>query len=367
MSTKGLARQSLVSTLLPKFGLLAFLVILVLSFSLALPSSFPTILNFRSIVSANSITAILALASMLPIAAGKYDISLGYGTALSEVLSIYFITKEHLAWPLVVLVILAIGAIIGVVNGLLVEVAQIDSFIATLGTGSLLYGIMLAISGGNEILGSVPNGFQKLDQADLGQVPVSLFYVLALVAILWAVLEHTPMGRYLYAVGSNPSAARLNGIASRRYVLIAFVSCDVLTALAGILLASQQTTGQPSIGNSYLLPALVGALLGTTAIKPGRANAWGTLVAIATLAAGISGLEQFGSNVATDSLFDGFTLLVAVAIAGVASRRRASGRTTAERMATLATGASQASSDGALQPDASALRSRNLAPSDRNQ
>lgn len=324
------------STMVSRFGLLIFAIILIAVFSILLPNTYPTELNIRSIISSNSIGAILAIASMLPLAAGKFDISLGYGTALSEVLSIYLIVNAHMPWPLVIVVVLAIFVVVGLVNGALVEFAQIDSFIATLGTGSLLYGIMLAISGGNQIIGDIPAGFTSLDRAAPGGIPVSLYYVLFLVIVFWILLEYTPLGRYFYAVGANADAARLNGISSRKYVIFAFVGCALLTGIAGVLLASQQGTGQPSIGNSYLLPALVGALLGTTAVRPGRANAFGTLIAVITLAAGIAGLSQLGSSVATNSLFNGFTLLVAVAIAGGASRRRAKGKATAARAATPA-------------------------------
>jgi ribose transport system permease protein len=109
-------------------------------------------------------------------------------------------------------------------------------------------------------------------------------------------------------------------------VIGTFVGCGVLTGFGGILLAAQLGSGQPSIGNSYLLPALVGALLGSTALQPGRANAWGTIVAVVTLAVGISGLEQLGAHFFIDPLFNGFTLLIAVGIAGFATRNRRQAR-----------------------------------------
>lgn len=150
----------------------------------------------------------------------------------------------------------------------------------------------------------------------------------ALVFVLFAVLlpatfpTGTNMGRYLYVVGANPRAADLVGIRRRRVVISAFVGSGLVTAFAGVLLVAQQQIGDPSAGQSYLLPAFVGALLGSTTIKPGRANAFGTLVAVAVLAIGLSGLQQLGAEFWVTPLFNGLTLLAAVGLAGLAARRR---------------------------------------------
>lgn len=100
----------------------------------------------------------------------------------------------------------------------------------------------------------------------------------------------------MYAIGANPRAAALNGIPVRRYTIAAFVVSGLLTAAAGVLLASKLRIGQASVGLEYLLPALVGAFLGSTTIKPGRVNVWGTMVGVAILAVGIAGIQQFGGS-----------------------------------------------------------------------
>jgi ribose transport system permease protein len=324
----GRGHDSLVS----RFGLLVLTGALILIFTILLPSTFPTLLDLRSIISGNSVDAILALASMIPITLGKFDISVGYALGLSEVLAITLQSEAHLPWGLVIVVVLLLGSFIGTVNGFLVEFAQIDSFIATLGTGYVLYGLMLWVTGGNEILATLPKTFVSLGTGAIGSVPYSLFYVLGVALVLWVVLEYLPAGRYMYAAGSNRRAAQLNGIAVQRCVVGAFVASGFLAAGAGVVLAAQIGIGEPSIGNNYLLPALVGALLGTTALRPGRANAWGTIVAVVILAVGITGLEQEGAQFFVDPLFDGATLLIAVGIAGVTARRRQRGRLSVARV-----------------------------------
>ena len=139
---------------------------------------------------------------------------------------------------------------------------------------------------------------------------------------MWLILEYTPVGRYLYAIGANPRAAELNGIPTRKFVVGAFVTSGLMTALAGVLLASKLRIGQASVGLEFLLPALVGAFLGSTTIKPGRVNVWGTIVGVAILAVGISGIQQFGGSFWVEPMFNGVTLLVAIGIAGYAQRRK---------------------------------------------
>ena len=206
--------------------------------------------------------------------------------------------------------------------GFLVEVAKIDAFIATLGTGTVLYAIALWHTGGRQVVGVLPQGFYDLNGTMVFGLPITGFYVLAIALIMWIALEYLPIGRYLYAIGANPKAAALNGIPVRKFVVGAFISSGFLSALAGVLLASKLRIGQASVGLEYLLPALVGAFLGSTTIKPGRVNVWGTVVGVIILAVGISGIQQFGGSFFVEPLFNGVTLLVAIGIAGYAQRKR---------------------------------------------
>jgi ribose transport system permease protein len=307
------------------FGLLGLTVALFVLFAVLLPDTFPTGTNIRAILTNQSIPAILALAATIPIVTGRFDLSIGFGIGLAHVVAMWLIAEHAIAWPVVVVLLLGGGVLVGLLNGLLVEFAQIDSFIATLGTGSILYALTGWITGGARIVPGVnglPGAFTDLADARVLGVPVTFWYVVVLVLVLWICLEHLPLGRYLYVVGANPRAAELVGIPRRKVVVLAFVGSGVVTAFAGVLLAAQQRIGDPSAGSSYLLPAFVGALLGSTTIKPGRANAVGTLVAVSVLAIGLSGLQQEGAAFWVTPMFDGLTLLAAVGMAGYAARRR---------------------------------------------
>ena len=307
------------------YGLVILAIALALLFSILLPETFPTMINLRSIIGDKAIIAILSLAVMMPMVTGKIDLTVGYGIVLWHILAISLQTKYGVPWPIAVIAVLALGALVGFFNGLLVEVAQIDAFIATLGTGTILYAIAFWYSQGHQVVGIAPEGFYALAGLFVFKLPITGYYVLAIAILMWIVLEYLPLGRYFYTIGANPKAAALNGIPVRRYTIYAFVASGTLTGFAGVLLASRLRIGQASVGLEYLLPALVGAFLGSTTIKPGRVNVWGTIVGVAILAIGISGIQQFGASFFVEPLFNGATLLVAIGIAGYAQRRRGAG------------------------------------------
>ncbi|MDH6125859.1 ABC transporter permease [Kitasatospora sp. GP82] len=311
--------------LIGTYGLLALTALLFLVFSAALPDTFPTIDNISSILYNQSIPAILALGATIPIVTGKFDLSIGYGLGFAHVVALQLIVNGGWPWPLACLVVILGGAVFGMLNGVIVEFGQIDSFIATLGTGSILYAFTGWITGGAQIVpgaGGLPAAFTDLYDSEFLGLPVSASYVLALAVALWLLLDRLPLGRYMYVIGSNTRAAELVGIPTRRYSVYAFVGSGLVVGFAGVLLAAQQQIGNPSVGLDYLLPAFVGALLGSTAIKPGRANALGTVVAVAVLAVGLAGIGQLGAEFWAVPLFNGATLLLAVGLAGYSARRR---------------------------------------------
>lgn len=323
---KGVSFGKRLMRFLPVYGLVILTGFLIVLFSVLLPTTFPTMLNLRAIVSDKAIIALLSLGAMIPMAAGRIDLTVGYGIVLWHILAISLQTMLGLPWPIAVAVVLVLGAVSGFLNGLLVEVAKIDSFIATLGTGTVLYALALWHTGGRQMVGVLPDGFYGLSITFVFGLPITGFYLLAITLIMWVVLEYTPVGRYLYAIGANQRAAQLNGIPTRKYVIGAFVASGTMTALAGVLLAAKLRIGQASVGLEFLLPALVGAFLGSTTIKPGRVNVWGTIVGVAILAVGISGIQQFGGSFWVEPLFNGVTLLIAIGIAGYAQRRKGAAR-----------------------------------------
>jgi ribose transport system permease protein len=323
---QGLSTSKKLSRLIPVYGLVILTVILLILFSVLLPDTFPTLLNLRSIISDKAIIMLLSLGVMIPMSAGRIDLTVGYGIVLWHILAISLQTMYGFSWPMAVVTVLLLGAIMGFLNGLLVEVAKIDSFIATLGTGTVLYALALWHTGGRQIVGGLDPTFYALSTKMVFGLPITGYYVIAIALLMWVIYEYLPIGRYLYAIGASPKAAALNGIPVRKFVIGSFIASGLMTALAGVLLAAKLRIGQASVGLEFLLPALVGAFLGSTTIKPGRVNVWGTMIGVIILAVGISGIQQFGGSFWVEPMFNGVTLIVAIGIAGYAQRRKGTGK-----------------------------------------
>jgi len=308
--------------LLPVYGLPLLTLLLIVFFSLLLPETFPSWLNARSILADKSIVALLALAATLPMMAGRIDLTVGFGIVMWHILSISFQVRYGIPWPIAILLVVVCAGFVGLVNGLLVEIAQVDAFVATLGTGTILYALALWHTDGRQIIGTLPPDFLAINSASLFGIPIPAFYVLGLALLLWIISERLPIGRFIYAIGANEKAAALNGIPVRAYVIGVFVASGVITGLAGCVLGAKLRIGQANVGLDFLLPALVGAFLGSTTIKPGRVNVWGSVFGILILAVGISGIQLLGGAFFVEPLFNGTTLVVAIALAAFAQRRR---------------------------------------------
>jgi ribose transport system permease protein len=290
------------------WGLLVLFVLLVIVFSLLKPDTFLTYFNIRSILSNKSVQLLVALSVFIPMVANQFDLSAGFNVGISQVLAIG-LQGQGLPWQAAVAAVLLMGATVGLINGLLITRVKIDSFIATLGAGSILYGLNAWYTGGQQVLAPLPPEFLAIS-GSLWIVPAPAIYALVVSLTLWVVFEYLPLGRYLYVLGASPRAA------------LAFVAAGTLAAFAGVVLQSQLQVGQSSVGQEYLLPAFTAALLGATSIRPGRVNVWGTVLAVAVLAVTVAGLNQLGAPFFVEPLFNGSTLIVAVGLAVQAAERR---------------------------------------------
>jgi ribose transport system permease protein len=314
------------------YGLAAFLGLLVVVFSAILPDTFPTAFNLRTMLNTQSVVLLLALAEMIPLSTDNFDLSVGYLVGMVHIVTISLLNSTSLPWWLIALLVLIMGSLYGFFNGTLVTRVGIHAFIATLGSGTILYGIGFWITGGAQVLGKdLPEGFLTLGLY-LSGFPVSLFFVIVIGVVLWIVYEYLPLGRYFYALGSNTRAAELVGISRVKYVTMTFIASSFIVSIAGLILASQLRVAQISTGPNYLLPAFTGALLGATSIRPGRMNVGGTVVAVLLLAVAVSGLQQMGAEFFVEPLFNGSMLIVAVSFAIYTARRRVLTTVTVEEL-----------------------------------
>lgn len=287
---------------------------IIVLFSLIAPETFPTSQTFKAILNQYSITGIVALSLVIPLAAGYYDLSIGYTLGLAGILVAYLL--EHTGMSPVAAGLITIGAcvLIGLFNALIVVGFGINSFIGTLGTGAVLAAVTLAISNDQTITGPVGEGFAKIASTSWQDFTLPVLYLLVLVVALWWWLERTRMGRSFYAMGFERETARLSGIKIDRLGTIAFVTSAVLAGFAGMVLAGRVSSASPEAGPAYLIPAFSAAFLGATQLRQGRFNAWGTVIAVLLLGTGNVGLLLAGGPIWAPELFEGVVLIAAVGL-----------------------------------------------------
>lgn len=309
------ARGRAARDLTERFGLVAILIGVVIVFWILEPTTFGVTQNFTTILQQQSVLACLALGLMVPIAVGEFDLSVGYILGLAAVETDALVEKSHLSPVLAVVLTIITCVGIGLFNGILVTQFNVHSLIATLGVGFAVSGLTIGISGSQTLFSGVPGFISTVSNSNLGGIVSAVWVDLGLAIALYLVLDHTPYGRRIYAVGGSERVARLAGVRTRLIKLSAFGIAGLFAALAGLMQLGESGGANPSFGVNLLLPAFAAIFLGATAIRPGYFNVWGTIIAILLLAAGFSGLSLKGVPLWVEPLFDGAVLLVAVLFA----------------------------------------------------
>ena len=292
----------------------------VVIFSIWAPSLFLTQGTLHSVASNQSITMFLALAALLPLVVGAFDLSIGATANLAAVIVVLAQNDLGLGvWASIAIAILSCF-IIGFLNGFFVIKFHINSFIVTLAMTSIIAAVQTILTNGGQPLPPASSLWNSLTQATVFGFQVIVLYMIVITFFLWWLLEHTPTGRYMYATGGNIDAARLSGINTEKWTWVSLVASAVIAGIGGILYSS---LSGPSLtfGSGLLLPAFAAAFLGSTQIFPGRFNVWGTFIAVYVLATGIKGLQLVTSVQWIGDMFNGVALLLAVGVA-VWRRRR---------------------------------------------
>ncbi|MFK0120869.1 ABC transporter permease [Streptomyces sp. NPDC090994] len=311
--------------LLERYGLLLLLIVLTLAFWLSPVSgpAFGTARNWAALTANQSVTLVVALAVLIPLIAGFFDFSVGAVAAAASVTAASAMSRYHLPLPVAVGLALVLGVLIGLSQGLLVAHVRMNPFIATLGTATLLGGVIFAYTDGLQITQGIAGELTTLGSADWSGFPVIVLVVAVLAAAVWFFTANTPTGRRLYAIGSNPAAAELIGVNVRRVQVGAFVGSGLLASVAGVLLLARQSAATSDNGMSMLFPALTAVLLSTIVVDVGRPSVLGTVIGVLFVAVSVSGLTLLGAPSWVGSVFNGAALLIAV---GVASLSRLLGR-----------------------------------------
>jgi ribose transport system permease protein len=302
------------------FGTIIVLVGMFAGFSIALPSTFPTWSNASNILNEASLTAVIAGGLTLPLIVGEFDLSIGYHSSLACVLVVGLITNQGLPFPVAIVVVLLLGAFIGLVNGFIVTKLGVNALVGTLGTGTVLVGIDYAYSSGIPIALPTNSSFPNIFLGKVGPIQYPIIITVVVLGILWLLINRTDLGQAMQAIGGNVEASRLSGIRVDRVKMIAFVVAGMCAAGTGILLAAQLETGELGAGDGYLLDAFAACFLGSAALRDGQFHIVGTFIGVVTVGVGFTGLIVLGAPTFYQYLFEGLLLIFAVALSTVARR-----------------------------------------------
>lgn len=303
-----------------RFGVVIVWAAVVIIFSVAKPGTFPTSSNFTTLFASQSPLGILALGLVIPLSAGDYDLSVASILNFSSMFVAVLNTEHGIPVGAAVVLGVVAGGVVGIANGLICVLADIDPFIVTLGMGTFLDGVTLWISQSGSVSG-VSQGLVNLVVGDrfLG-LSLEFWYLIIVAVVIWYFFEFTPQGRRLLIVGRGREVARLSGLRVKRIRILSFIASGVLSGLAGVVYVGTSGSADPSAGSSLLLPAFAAVFLGATTIAPGRFNSWGTMVAVFFLTTGINGLSQIGVSTFVQDLFYGGALVISVLVSSLVGR-----------------------------------------------
>ncbi len=298
---------------------------IIVVFSFWAPETFPQVATAKQVVDSYAVTGLAALAITIPLCARVFDLSFAAVITLTGVATARLVVEGVGIVPAVAIGLL-LGLAMGLVNAIVVVVMRIDSFIGTLATGLLMGALVTMITHDTPVSDPVLFGdFSKIAQTSYEGITLPVLYMAVVAVAIWYLLEHTATGRRLYATGFNPDAARLAGVRVQRLRFAALLASGFLSGVCGVVLASTLSSGSPTAGAPYLLPAFAAAFLGATQLKHGRFNAWGTVIAVLLLGTGITGLQLAGAPAWARDMFVGIVLIASLAVTGLQRRGTASG------------------------------------------
>jgi ribose transport system permease protein len=301
-----------------KYATVVLLAFLVLVFSL-LSNQFLTVRNWQNVLVVQSVVTCMALAAAIPLIVGEFDLSLGNLIGFLCMVGA-FLGGAKFGAGVIIPTMLVLGVIVGIVNGLMTVKLHISSFIATLGTGILLSGFTLGISGGQVLFSGIPRIILDIGQGHFLGLGPTVWLSLLLAALLFFVLEHTPLGRKFYAIGGSERVAFLAGVPTAALKVVAFAISGFLVGIGAVFALGQSGAANAGFGPELLLPAYAAAFLSVVSYRPGYYNVPGIVIAILLLAVGFNGMNLLGAPFWAQPIFNGVVLVVAVVTARAESR-----------------------------------------------
>jgi ribose transport system permease protein len=284
-------------------------------FAIISPSTFLLWGTGQSVLNQNAISGMVALSLVVPLSCGLYDLSVGNTVGLIGICAGWLFLHTGLSSGEVIVLCVLAAVVIGLFNAFVVVYLNINSFIATLATGSILGALAVALSGNVTLTHGLNGSFANIAQTQIAfGLTLPVVYLLVLMVGLGYFLEQTATGRYCYSIGYNSEVARLVGVRVNRLRILSLVFSSVVAGAAGLVLAASLNAADPSSGPSYLIPAYSAVFVGATQLRGGRFNSWGTVIAVLMLGTGSVGILVSGGPTWAPQIFQGVVLIAAVGL-----------------------------------------------------
>jgi ribose transport system permease protein len=299
-------------------GTVAGLVIMVIVFA-SLSDVFLTQRNLINILQQSSINACIAIGMTLVIISGGIDLSVGPAAALAAVLSATLLMAGYPV-PMVIFTALIIGVSCGLLNGVLIAYAGLQPFIVTLGTLSLFRALALIYTGGNPVL-SLPSNYRQVFTSQILGLPVPVIVVGVLAVLATVLLNKTPLGEYILAVGGNEEAARVSGVPIERTKVLTYMLSGGLASLAAVILMARLGAAEPTLGNLWELEAIAASAIGGASLMGGKGSIFGTILGAIVLGAMRNGLTLLNVQAFYQLLATGIIIILAMLVDRLARGR----------------------------------------------
>ena len=293
-----------------RYGIVVVFVVLIVILAATLPQ-FRTAANLRNVLQQNSVIGIIACAMTFAIISGGFDLSVGAGAALASVVGAKVIIEAGI--PLGIAGALVAGLALGLLNGWLIAYAGVNPFVATLGTATVVRGLIYVSTNATPFFG-VPMGFTVVGLGRTGPLPNATWIFLVVAVGLTILLHQSRFGHYVYAIGGNIVAAAEMGINVRRVKLAVYALVRLSAAIAGIILTGQTASGQPQAALNYELTAITAVIVGGASLGGGRGGMAGTILGVFLLGLVSNALNLYGVSAFWQPVATGTILVVAVGI-----------------------------------------------------
>ena len=304
------------------FGTIIGLLVLVAVFSILRPKAFPTISNLLNVLNNASLLGIIACGLTTVVIVGEFDMSIAYTASFAGVFVCGLMVKQELPVAVAIIVTILVGVCFGLFNGLIVTKLNVSSVIATIGSGSLIYGLNYAYTNGSPVLTGIPKSFPQITLLRVaGRIPINIIYMLVVTMALWVILNRTELGQRIKAVVGNATASRLAGINTDAIKIISYCISGAYASITGILLASVMGSGTSSAGDAYLMNSFACVYVGSATLKDGEFHIVGTLIGVLIIQLGFNGLSILGIPTYAQYLFQGSIILASVALSTIARRQ----------------------------------------------